>query len=158
MARLTQERRRSVAGELNLRVALARPRVPVLPNEQLVYALVELRPGEQAVATVLPLNLSLVLDRSGSMRGAKIERLRDATHAVLDLLQPQDTLSVVAFNNRSRVLAPSQELAEANRRQIEEEIRRLHADGGTNMAPAMEAGLGELARRMSAGAGGAVHR
>jgi Ca-activated chloride channel family protein len=147
-----------VAGELNLRVALARPRVPVLPSEQLVYALVELRPGEQAVATVLPLNLSLVLDRSGSMRGAKIERLRDATQAVLNLLQPQDMLSVVAFNNRTRVLAPSQELAEANRRQIEDEIRRLHADGGTNMAPAMEAGLSELARRMNAGAGGAVHR
>jgi Ca-activated chloride channel homolog len=151
-----------VPAELNLRIALARPRVPVLATEQLVYALVELRPAASSVSAILPLNLSLVLDRSGSMRGAKIERLRDATRAVLGLLQPQDTLSVVAFNNRARVLAPSQPLTDDGKRQVADEIARLHADGGTNMAPAMEAGLTELARRAAPeaapGATGVVSR
>lgn len=137
-----------MAGELNLRVALARPTVPVLPGEQLVYALVELRPQDAVQTAVLPLNLSLVLDRSGSMRGNKIERLREATEAVLGLLQPQDSISVVAFNNRARVLVPSQALSAANHPQVRDEIRRLDADGGTNMAPAMEAALEELRRRM----------
>ncbi|HUS16547.1 MAG TPA: VWA domain-containing protein [Chloroflexia bacterium] len=136
-----------MSGELNLRVALARPRVPVLPTAQLVYALLELRPNETTVSQALPLNLSLVLDRSGSMRGSKIERLREATSAVLDLLQPQDMLSVIGFNNRSRVLAASQPMTPAVRDQVRDEIGRLDADGGTNMAPAMEAGLLELWRR-----------
>src|SRR5690348_14654603 len=64
MAGLAKERSAPVAGELNLRVVLARPTVPVLPTEQLVYALVELRPVSGSVTTTLPLNLSLVLDRS----------------------------------------------------------------------------------------------
>jgi Ca-activated chloride channel family protein len=123
-----------VAGELNLRVLLARPIVPVLPTEQLVYSLVELRPVAGALTATLPLNLSLVLDRSGSMRGQKIERLRDATRAVFDLLQPQDTVSVIAFNNRAHVLVPSQPVTDQNRRQVAEEVRNLHADGGTQMA------------------------
>ncbi|MDQ2808861.1 MAG: VWA domain-containing protein [Chloroflexota bacterium] len=150
-----------MAGELNLRVLLGRPRVPVLSSEQLVYALVELRPTATATAATLPLNLSLVLDRSGSMRGAKIERLREAVLAVLQGLQAQDTLSVVAFNNKARVLVPSQAATEAGKAAISAEILRLSADGGTNMAPAMEAALRELWQRVGpqtdgAGEGGAT--
>ncbi len=141
-----------MAGELNLRAILARPIVPVLSSEQLVYALVELRPEAGSTAVALPLNLSLVLDRSGSMRGAKIERLREATQAVLGLLQPQDSLSVVAFNNRTRVLVPSQSVTDGGRAAIADEIRHLNADGGTRMAPAMEAALAELQRRLPPGA------
>lgn len=135
-----------MGGELNLRVALARPRVPVLPGEQLVYALVELRPAEGAVTASLPLNLSLVLDRSGSMRGAKIDRLREATYAVLDLLGPQDIFSVVVFSKRAKVLVESGHATEAARRHAADQIRHLDVDGGTNMAPAMEAALKELGR------------
>ncbi len=144
-----------MAEELNLRVALGRPRVPVLSSEQLIYALVELRPLATAAGAALPLNLSLVLDRSGSMRGAKIERLREAVLAVLQLLQPQDTLSVVAFNNKARVLVPGQAVTEAGKAAVSEEIRHLSADGGTNMAPAMEAGLRELWQRVGPDEGAA---
>jgi Ca-activated chloride channel family protein len=131
--------------------------VPVLATEQLVYGLVELRPAEQAAPVALPLNLSLVLDRSGSMRGAKIERLREAVGAVLHLLGPQDTISVITFNNRAKVLAPAQAASEAGKVAISNEIRRLDADGGTNMAPAMEAALQEL-RGRSGLEGGAITR
>ncbi len=144
-----------MAEELNVRVLLGRPRVPVLSSEQLVYALVELRPTATATMAALPLNLSLVLDRSGSMRGAKIERLREAVLAVLQGLQAQDTLSVVAFNNKARVLVPSQAATEGGKATISAEIRRLSADGGTNMAPAMEAALHELWQRVGPEPGGA---
>ena len=147
-----------MAGDLNVRVLLGRPRVPVLSSEQLVYALVELRPTATATVAALPLNLSLVLDRSGSMRGAKIERLREAVLAMLDGLQAQDTLSVIAFNNKARVLVPSQAATEAGKAAISAEIHRLNADGGTNMAPAMEAALHELWQRVGPEPGGAATR
>src|SRR4051812_16141126 len=73
-----------MAGELYVNVALARPVIPRLATEQLVYALVTLRPTEQAVPVAMPLNLSLVLDRSGSMQGKKIEALRAATQELID--------------------------------------------------------------------------
>ncbi len=138
-------------GELNLQATLSRTTVPVMNVEQLVYCLLEMRPGETAAVTSqLPLNLCLVLDRSGSMHGSKIESLRDATTLVLDMLQPQDYISVIVFNSRNEVVFPSQRITDESRRsELKEKIHKLKADGGTNMAPAMEAGLIELRKQMS---------
>ena len=107
-------------------------------------------PTSRRPRLALPLNLSLVLDRSGSMQGKKIEALRAATQEVLDLLQPQDTLSVIAFNNRSRCWCLPSPSRRSARRRSQTEIRRMDADGGTNMAPAMEAGPIELRKQMPA--------
>ena len=80
--------------------------LPYLGHPQLVYALLEMRPGTgTAVGNVrLPLNFSLVLDRSGSMYGEEIRQLREAVKWVIDQLEPEDMISVVAFNNRTEVL------------------------------------------------------
>jgi Ca-activated chloride channel family protein len=124
--------------------------------EQLVYCLLQLRPGETSVAqSSLPLNICLVLDRSGSMHGSKIENLRDATSLVIDMLQPQDYISVIFFNSRTEVAFPSQRITdEARRAELKSRVNHLRADGGTNMAPAMEAGLIELRKQMSIAGGG----
>lgn len=147
-----------MAGELSIQPTLSRSTVPVMNVEQLVYCLLELRPAETAANSQapMPLNLCLVLDRSGSMNGSKIDSLRDATMLVLDMLQPQDYISVIFFNSRVELAFPSQEITDqARRADLQSRIARLTADGGTNMAPAMEAGLIELRKQMpmSAGAG-----
>lgn len=54
-----------------------------------------------------PLNLSLVLDRSGSMAGDKIENLRRAALDILDRMGPRDVLSIVAFDNSTDVILPA---------------------------------------------------
>jgi Ca-activated chloride channel family protein len=142
-------------GELNIQATLSRNTIPVMNVEQLVYCLLELRPGETAsTASNLPLNLCLVLDRSGSMHGSKIESLRDACALVLDMLQPQDYISVIAFNSRNEIVFSSQQIRDESRRsELKAQINRLRADGGTNMAPAMEAGLVELRKQMSTAGG-----
>jgi Ca-activated chloride channel family protein len=121
---------------------------------QLVYCLLKLRAAEAMVPqSSLPLNLCLVLDRSGSMSGEKIERLREATYQVIDMLQPQDHISIIAFSSRLEVLVPSQPIGEyAERVALRDKVSRVRADGGTNMAPAMEAGLLELRKLMNPGA------
>jgi hypothetical protein len=61
-------------GELNLQVTCLRDTVNAnTPTPQMLYALLEAQPtGVQVAATQMPLNLTLVLDRSGSMSGARI--------------------------------------------------------------------------------------
>lgn len=146
-------------GELSIQSTLSRPTVPVMTVEQLVYCLLELRPAEFAGGPAIPLNLCLVLDRSGSMSGSKIDNLRDATNLVIDMLQPQDYISVIFFNNRTEVAFDSQQItSETRRADLKNRVNRLSADGGTNMAPAMEAGLIELRKQMNPGQGSYINR
>jgi Ca-activated chloride channel family protein len=141
--------------ELSIQSTLSRSTVPVMTVEQLVYCLLEMRPVEVAGGVPLPLNLCLVLDRSGSMGGSKMDNLREATTLVIDLLQPQDYLAVIFFNSRHEVVFPSRQISdEARRAELKSRVAGLKASGGTNMAPAMEAGLEELRKNMAPGGGG----
>src|ERR1044072_3204982 len=54
------------------------------------------------------LNLSLVLDRSGSMEGEKMVRAREAAMFCVDQMLPSDRLSVVTFDDRIEVLFSSE--------------------------------------------------
>ena len=53
-----------------------------------------------------PVNLALVIDRSGSMAGEKIEYVKQAAMHVLDLLFDQDRVSIVAFDDEIYTLSP----------------------------------------------------
>ncbi len=144
-----------MAGELNIQSTLSRATVPVMNVPQLVYCLLKLRPAETVSAKHLPINLCLVLDRSGSMSGSKMESLRDATSHVIDMLQPDDYISIIFFSGRVEVAFPSQPVGnDAHRAELKARIARQDAGGSTNMAPAMEAGLQELRKQMSFSAGG----
>src|ERR1039458_6431140 len=50
-----------------------------------------------------PLNLAVVLDRSGSMTGAKIEKARQAAMGLVDQLAPGDLFSLITFSDRAEV-------------------------------------------------------
>jgi Ca-activated chloride channel family protein len=145
-----------MAGELNIQSTLSRATVPVMNVPQLVYCLLKLRPAEVASSgRQLPINLCLVLDRSGSMSGDKMDKLRDATSQVIDMLQPDDYISIIFFSSRVEVTFPSQPVGnDAHRAELKARVMRQEMGGGTNMAPAMEAGLQELRKQMSFGAGG----
>lgn len=55
-----------------------------------------------------PLNLCLVLDRSGSMAGPKLHGMLQAAHGVVDNLTAKDYLSVVVFDDKVQTIIPSQ--------------------------------------------------
>ena len=92
-----------------------------------------------------PVNLALVIDRSGSMSGEKIEKAREAALEVVRRLAPDDILSVIAFDTEVETLVPAQKVGGA-RRQIEAAIRGIEAGGTTALYGGVTRGAGEVRR------------
>lgn len=80
-----------------------------------------------------PVNLAVVVDRSGSMGGEKIERARQAASQTLRSLRDGDRLSLVAFDDQIEVLLPSTVVDSRTRRTAGEAVSRLEARGTTNL-------------------------
>lgn len=78
-----------------------------------------------------PMNLCLVIDRSGSMEGQPLEFVKQACSHVVDLLSPHDILSIVTFEEMVEVLMPPQ--AVSNKDMVKTGISRLQAGNTTNL-------------------------
>jgi Ca-activated chloride channel family protein len=98
------------------------------------YLRVELRAPEVAAKTDrLPLNLALVLDRSGSMEGPKLEMARAALRQAIQCLRAQDRFSVVTYDDKIDVLLPSSLATPAARAHAERSIETVEARAGTDL-------------------------
>jgi len=92
------------------------------------------------------LNLSLVLDRSGSMEGEKMIRAREAAMFCVDQMLPTDRLSVVTFDDRIEVLFPSEPVT--NKQAMKDLIARVTARGSTALHEAWVRGGLSVSERM----------
>jgi uncharacterized membrane protein len=82
------------------------------------------------------LGLMLVLDRSGSMTGPKIEMAKEAAKEAVELLSPQDYVGVIAFDSEAFWVAPMQ--SAADKASVEDKIASIQPGGGTNFTPGLE--------------------
>ncbi len=80
------------------------------------------------------LNLSLIIDRSGSMQGEKLAYVKEAAVHVLDLLQEQDRVSVVAYDDQITSLSTGVQVSSENRSQLKASIRGLEAGNTTDLS------------------------
>lgn len=134
-----------MAGELSLALHPHRKAYPVLDSPQQAYLLVEVKPTAAAPAVLnQAVNLCLVLDRSGSMAGAKLEALKRAAQWIVDRLSPQDLLSIVIFDDAepAEVVLPCTNVSD--RQAIQRKIAAIEERGGTHMSTGMRLGLQEL--------------
>ncbi|MEO0322384.1 MAG: VWA domain-containing protein [Myxococcota bacterium] len=88
------------------------------------------------------LALALVIDRSGSMNGQKIELAKEAAKATAELLGPDDYIAVVGFDARPERIVRMQ--SARNRTRILRDIGRLGARGGTQIFPALDMAYQDL--------------
>lgn len=88
------------------------------------------------------LALSLVIDKSGSMAGVKMELAKQAARAALDLLSPEDLIQIVGFDSRPARIVRMQSVR--NRLGIRREIAGISASGGTAIVPALEMAHADL--------------
>jgi Ca-activated chloride channel homolog len=141
-----------MAGELNLRATLARPFLAASNTAQVAYLLLEIQPSQIVSQVRMPVNVSFVIDRSGSMKGDKMDRVRRATSMAIELLSEQDIVSVVIFDHRNEVLIPAVTVRDP--RELQDRVSRIRDAGGTKIAPALEKGLREIEKDRS----GAIRR
>jgi len=118
--------------------------MPVTGGSQLAYVLLEAQPTEMMAQVRMPLNFALVLDHSGSMKGAKLKNVKEAVKMVIDRLEPTDYVSVVIFDDTSQVIIPS--MPANDKPGMKAAIDQIRDAGGTTMSLGMIQGLNELRR------------
>src|SRR3990170_3622704 len=129
------------------RILYSRPNLVRLDEPQMLYIILEIEaPAEARQAPAPPLNVCLVLDRSTSMQGEKMDTVKSAAIQVLRNLRPQDILSVVAFSDRAEVIIPASYLQDRTR--LEAKIQMIQPSGATEMLQGLELGIREVMRSL----------
>jgi Ca-activated chloride channel family protein len=92
----------------------------------------EAPPALPGARPAVPLNVALVLDRSGSMAGEPLEAARGAAAGLVRRLRPTDVVSVVAYDHEVQTLAePATGAAQAT---LARAIEAIEARGSTNLS------------------------
>ncbi|MEO0899424.1 MAG: VWA domain-containing protein [Bacteroidota bacterium] len=108
-----------------------------------IYLFVEVEGSKVTTTTErLPLNLGLVIDRSGSMSGKKIEYAREAVKFIIQNLASTDKVSLVQYDDKIDVLHPSGSLT--NKQKMNDLVDQITARGSTNLSGGMMEGFHQV--------------
>ena len=121
----------------------------VLPagREETAVIKITMEPGRSRQAHQRPpVNLSIVLDRSGSMAGEKLEKAKDAAIEALRRLDGQDIFSLVIYDHNVETLVPAQ--SARNSEWIEGRIREIRAGGNTALFGGVSQGAAEVRKHL----------
>ncbi|NUP10965.1 MAG: VWA domain-containing protein [Polyangiaceae bacterium] len=125
------------------------------PDE--TYVMLELRGDEKAGGTPPVAALSLVIDKSGSMRGTRFSNAIQAAVTAVQQLRDGDSVSVVAFDTRSEKVVPLTVVNPSTRQNVIQSIRNIQLGGDTCVSCGIEDGLADL-RTATAGNNTMVQR
>lgn len=133
------------ASPISHEILYSRPHLVRLDEPQLIYVLLNLQARRSNEPfTVPPLNVGLVLDRSTSMKDAKMDLLKAAAIQFLRDLRPEDIFSVTIFSDRAEVIIPAGNQVEQHK--LEAQIRAIRPAGSTELLWGLECGLNEVRR------------
>jgi Ca-activated chloride channel family protein len=105
-------------------------------------------PPASRTTTRPPVNVAIVLDRSGSMSGEKLRLAKSAVEAAIARLQPSDRFSVVVYDDVVDVIIASTPASVEARRGAVAHLATIEARGSTNLAEGWLRGCEQLASHL----------
>ncbi len=133
---------------LGVRTSVDRPLIAKNGSDSKVIIKIEVEGGKVDRVRRTPLNLAIVLDRSGSMSGAKLEQAKQAAQFLVNQLERDDVLSVVLYDTEVQVVVPAGKLKD-RAREINRIIGRIETGGSTALYAGVEQGGGQLREYLS---------
>ncbi len=127
---------------LTFDIQATRDTLGVQPAAQLLYVLVHVTPPERFRLSQMPLNVGLVIDRSTSMQGERLERVKAAAALLVEKLSADDVLSVIAFSDRAEVVLPASHVR--NKEAVLSRLRSIVAFGGTEIFQGLNVAMREM--------------
>jgi Ca-activated chloride channel family protein len=146
--------RKAGSGPLvSVRWVPSRDKLSVQPDPQILYTLINITPsfGADTELPAPPVNLCIVIDRSTSMQGARLDQVKASVLQVIDSLRDNDTFSVVAYSDKAEVVVPAQQ-GNAEKTLAKAKVSTIKASGGTEILQGLMVGLTELHQRLSSSA------
>ena len=135
------------ARQIQLNVAMDKPLL-LAGEKQIAHVRVSLTGfAIEAGDKRTPVNVVIVLDKSGSMSGKKIAQAREAAIAAIDRLGPNDIVSVVTYDSTVHVLVPATKLTD--REAVRRRIRQVEAGGSTALFAGVSKGAREIRKFLS---------
>lgn len=129
--------------DISVKIHYSRSAIPLIGEQQLLYSLVELVcTTEPDRALYPPAHVCLVIDRSTSMQGERMDMVKSNISQMLKILRPQDMVSVVAFGDQADVVIPPSRAVDLA--SIESRVMLIKTAGGTELFKGLALGLEQL--------------
>lgn len=143
----TERSQFQASGTLTMQGRLGHPVLPSASDSQTyLFVEVDAAAGQRPTASA-PLNLSIVMDRSGSMKGKRLTNAVAAARSAIQRLRAGDVVSVVAYNTSAEVIAAPTVIDDSSRARLLAGLGRLRAAGDTCISCGVDAGMRLLGQR-----------
>jgi Ca-activated chloride channel family protein len=111
------------------------------------FLLAQIAAGEDKTngsAASSPMNLALVIDRSGSMKGDRIANAMNAAVSAIERLRDGDSVTVVAFDSAAQIVVPPTRVSAASRPTMEAAVRNIRLGGDTCISCGLQEAMQQL--------------
>lgn len=129
--------------DISVNLKFSRSVIPRIGEHQLHYVLMDLIcTADFDFKDLPPFHLCLVLDKSTSMHGARMDMVKSSAIQLLRQFRKQDLISVVAFSDRAEVVIPPTRVSEMSK--DDHRINMLQTGGGTEILQGLQLGIQQL--------------
>jgi Ca-activated chloride channel family protein len=108
------------------------------------FLLASIAGSDRADRAAAPMNVAIVIDRSGSMRGVRLSNAIAAATGIVERMRDGDRVTVVSFDDTAQVVVPPTLASATSRAGIQAAIRSIRPGGDTCMSCGLEAAMVEL--------------
>jgi len=141
----------TIKSQLSRTVIHNQPDNQVRSHDTIVRIQIQAPTSQTAAQQRMPLNIGVVIDRSGSMAGQKLRDAIEATKRIVNRLNAQDRCAIVTFDHHAALLADSLPVTSAQRHLIDAALSSVRSGGSTNISDGWQMAVDRLQKNHTSG-------